>query len=330
MARGSEAKSRRKEARKEAREQEKERLLEEVTNEFELNMDADFPTPETEVTDEDAINNMDDLKFGTKKEKDDCCGGGDDDDDKNDADEDSKPVVTKKKKRKKSKLASSQQANGGQSKAPPQSSSAGGGIKTLPLIMLLMLTGTTLLPALLYAGDYISSFMAKNHILGNLGHKLNIGSSPRKRVLSFYEKHDPDKLDEVDKILAKYYGDYPKLIKRLERKYQDYGYFLNWEEDEAPMTLAFEKLDETKIMIQKEFNKRAPQQVKTAVRNISFNLGKLYKKGRVIWKKQVWPILEPVLGVPDGAKEQKRKDRAEAQKRKGRRKANDEYRDDEF
>ena len=328
MARGSEAKGRRKEARKEAREQEKERLLEEVTNDFELNMDAEFPTPQTKVSENDGDNAtpVDDFDFGTKKEKDDCCGNDGDDDDAN---EGTKPVVTKKKKRKKTKVSSQQQANGGQPMKSPQSSS-GGGIKTLPLIMLLMLTGTTLLPAILYAGDYISSFLSKNHILGNLGHKLNIGSSPRKRVLSFYEKHDPEKLDEVDKILAKYYGDYPKLIKRLERKYQDYGYFLNWEEDEAPMTLAFEKLDETKVMIQKEFNKRAPQQVKTAVRNISYNLGTLYKKGRVIWKKKVWPFLEPVFGVPDGAKEQKRKDRAEAQKRKGRRKTNDEYRDDGF
>ena len=56
--------------------------------------------------------------------------------------------------------------------------------------------------------------------------------------MSFYEKHDPTKLEEVPKIMAKYYGDYPKLVKRLERRYQDYGYFQNWEQDEAPMKIA--------------------------------------------------------------------------------------------
>jgi hypothetical protein len=299
MARGEEAKERRKEARKEAREKEKERLLEEVSNEFDL--DADFPTPNTPVDGE-----SEDVNVG---------GGGEEED---------KPVK-KKKKRKKTKGAA---AGAAPTEGPPQP--AAKGIKSGPLILLVMLTGTTLLPALLYAGDWMGGFIQKNHILGNLGHKLNIGASPKKRVFSFYEKHDPEKIAEVDKILAKYYGDYPKLIKRLERKYQDYGYFMNWEQDEAPMTLAFEKIDETKKIIQKEFNKRAPQQLKTAARNISYNLGTMYKKGRVVWKKQVWPILEPIFGVPKGAKEQKRKDKREANKNKGRRKANDEYRDDEF
>jgi hypothetical protein len=299
MARGSEAKEKRKEARKESREKEKERLLEEVTNDFELNLDADFPTPSTEV------------------EKDNGEGEGEGEE------EPVEKKATKKKKRKKTKASAAQAPQ--QAPAPAKQ-----GIKTLPLVMLVMITGTTLLPALLYAGDWFGAFMQKNHIMGNLGHRLNIGQTPKKRVLSFYEKHEPSKLNEVDTILAKYYGDYPTLVKRLERKYQDYGYFMNWEQDEAPMTLAFEKLEETKKAIQKEFNKRAPQQIKTSVRNISYNLSTLYKKGRVVWKKTLWPILEPIFGVPDGAKAQKRKDRAEAQKKKGRRKANDEYRDDEF
>jgi hypothetical protein len=292
MARGADAKEKRKEARKEARETEKEKLLEEVSNEFDLNnLDADFPTPNTKV--------------------------------ENEGDEEIEVKKVKKKKRKKSKVAAA---------ATPQEAPApaSAGIKSGPLILLVMLTGTTLLPAILYAGDYFGAFIQKNHIMGNLAHKLNIGTSPKKRVLSFYEKHDPNKINEVETILAKYYGDYPKLIKRLERKYQDYGYFMNWEQDEAPMTLAFEKLDETKKFIQKEFNKRAPQSIKTVARNVNYNVSKMYRKGRVVWKKKVWPFLEPVFGVPKGAKDQKRKDRAEANKRKGRRKTNDEYRDDEF
>lgn len=197
-----------------------------------------------------------------------------------------------------------------------------------PLILLVMLTGTTLLPALLYAGDWVGGFLQKNHVFGSLGHKLGIGSSPKKRVMSFYEKHDPAKIDEVESILGKYYGDYPKLIKRLERKYNDYGYFIDWENDEAPMTLAMDKIYETRDYLGKQFNRYAPQKVKIATRNIKYNLSTLHKKGKKVWKKHVWPVLEPVFGVPDGAAAQKRQDRADAKDKRGRRKKNTEHRDD--
>jgi hypothetical protein len=261
-----------------------------IKNDFELNLD-DLPAPQTNVEEE---------------------GNGEE-------------PTKKKKKRKKTK------AVGAAAPAPATPPvPAAKGIKMGPLIMLIMMTGTTLLPVLLYAGDWFGNYMQKAHILGNLGHKLNIGSSPKKRVFSFYEKHSPEHLDEVDSILAKYYGDYPKLVKRLERKYQDYGYFINWEKDEAPMTLAFEKLDETKQLIQKQFNKHAPQGVKNAARNINYNVSKLYRKGRVVWRKKVWPLLEPIFGVPDGAAAQKRKDREESLNKKGRRRKNTDYVDDEM
>ena len=132
----------------------------------------------------------------------------------------------------------------------------------------------------------------------------------------------------MESILAKYHGDYPTLIKRLERKYQDYGYFLHWEQDEAPMTLAFEKLYETRDYALKQYNVYAPPVVKKYGRNISYNLNTLYKKGRKVWRTTLWPMLEPIFGVPDGAAAQKRKDKRDAQNRGGRRKKNTEYRDD--
>jgi len=133
------------------------------------------------------------------------------------------------------------------------------GIKTAPLVLLVMLTGTTLLPAFLYAGDWVSKFIQKQHIFGYVGHRLGIGPSPKKRVVSFYEKHDPTKIVEVDSILARYYGDYTTLVKRLERKYGDYGYFLNWEKDEAPMTVALEHLRDTRDFLQEKFGEKCPQ-----------------------------------------------------------------------
>jgi hypothetical protein len=201
--------------------------------------------------------------------------------------------------------------------------------------MLVMLTATTVLPALLYMGDWLSNYMQRNHVMGNFGQRLGIGASPKKRVFSFYEKHDPDKIGEVPKILSKYYGDYPKLVKRLERKYQDYGYFLHWEDDEAPMKLAMEKVWETHALVSQQFERHAPAAIKTGARNMRHNFTTLYKKGKKTWKKQLWPFLEPYFGVPDAkaARKQKLKDKKDADRRKreatGQRGKRSDFRDDD-
>jgi hypothetical protein len=247
-----------------------------------------------------------------------------------DASSDDENLPKKKKKSSKSKSLPEGAA------APAGKGGVGGsGIKTTPLILLIMMVGTTLLPALIYAGDYASSFLAKNNVAGAIGFRLGIGAVPKKRVLSFYEKHAPEKLGDVPTILSKHYGDYPQLIKKLERKYQDYGYFVGWQEDEAPMRIAMEHLQATyDTWLQQYWNRYAPQILKTAFRNMRYNLTFLYKKGSKLWKKHVWPLIEPVFGVPDGAAAQKRKDAAEARKRRdaagkktGRRK-NADFRDD--
>mmetsp|Transcript_3557 Transcript_3557/g.7852 ORF Transcript_3557/g.7852 Transcript_3557/m.7852 type:complete len:324 (-) Transcript_3557:167-1138(-) len=321
MARGSEGKTQRKQARKEARAKEAERILE-----------------GTEPSLNDIVNNGE----GPNVEED----SSSDEEGESDAavPETTPESEAPKKKKSKSKSARAKKAAasktakgaGGDACCPaPGGGGAGEGIKTLPLVMLIMLTGTTVIPALLYMGDYFSAFIQKNHIMGNLGQRLGIGPNPKKRVMSFYEKHDPDKLNEIPGILSKYYGDYPKLVKRLERKYGDYGYFINWETDEAPMTLAFEKVWETKAVLDKQFDRHAPALVKTGARNMRHNITFLYKKGFTLWKKQVWPVLQPYLGVPDAkaAKKQKLKDKKDANKRKGEatgtRRKSSEFRDDD-
>ena len=207
------------------------------------------------------------------------------------------------------------------------------GIKTTPLILLIMMVGTTVLPALIYASDMLANFAQKHHVMGSIGYRMGIGAVPRKRVLSFYEKHDPTKIEDVPTILSKHYGDYPKLIKKLERKYQDYGYFLGWEEDEAPLTLAIEQLVQTReYFVHQYWNRYAPQPLKTAGRNISYNLSFLAKKGKKVWKRTIWPILEPFFGVPKGAEKQKRQDAKEARERRasqaGTRRKSKDFRDD--
>jgi hypothetical protein len=340
MARGSEGKSARKQARKEARAKEAERLLagDEDVNEFANPSGGGGPN----VVDDSSSDDDDDDDDG-----DDDDGG--DDSERVTAAPEKTPESTKAKAKSSSKSARAKKAAAAQQRtarggAPPPDLCCGpkgggggerGGIKTLPLVMLIMLTGTTLLPAILYAGDYFSAYLSKNHFMGNIGHRLGIGPSPKKRVVSFYEKHDPEKLHEVPSILARYYGDYPKLVKRLERKYADYGYFLNWEQDEAAMTLAFEKMRETRDTLQRQFDRHAPALVKTGARNMRHNLGFLYKKGKRLWKKQVWPFLEPYIGVPDAkaARRQKLKDKKEAEKRKkqatGQRRKSAEFRDED-
>lgn len=304
MARGSEGKARRKEQRKKAKE-DAEALLNANSHDFGPVEDEgeDLPTPDTNVGE--------------------------------DGDDDSEDDLGIPPPRKGSRSGEDKDQLSAEKKVPPL---AGGkkGIKTTPLILLVLMTGTTLLPGLIFASDYIGAMLQKHHVLGAIGYKLGFGTTPKKRVLSFYEKHDPSKVEDVPKILAKYYGDYPTLTKKLERKYQDYGYFLDWEKDEAPMTLAFEQLHETRMYLLGQWNHYAPQPLKTAARNVQYNVGTLVKKGRKIWKKVVWPYLEPIFGVPKGAAAQKRKDAQEARNRKAetgsggskRRRRNTEYRDD--
>jgi hypothetical protein len=256
---------------------------------------------------------------------------GDADSDDEDKEEE---VVVKKKKKNKSRSAPADPD------AMPVAPKKSKGINRLPLILLILMTGSTLLPALIYASDYMGNFLQNHHVVGQLGYRMGMGAVPRKRVLSFYEKHDPNKIEDVATILSKHYGDYPLLIKKLERKYQDYGYFLGWEEDEAPIALAMEQIQETyDLWINSYWNVYAPQPLKTGARNIRYNLAYLRKKGHKVWKKSLWPMLEPLFGVPKGAQAQKRKDAAEARKRKddsasggsssGRRRKNTDFRDDE-
>lgn len=320
MARGADGKARRKNAKKEARAAEAAAIL----GEDPKSVSETFDGPPIEEDDDDASEeeiDFDAIGASSKKSgADDCCG-------KKTSKEDDEELKKKIKKamKKRARQEEKMEAEKAAVIAAPKKK-----IKPLPLIMLVMLTGTTLLPAILYAGDWLGNTMQKNNLLGSVGYKFGIGASPQKRVLSFYEKHDPTKIASVPAVMSKYYGSYPKLIKKLERKYQDYGYFYDWEEDESPYKLAKEQLELTAEYMGKQFQIYAPAPIKTGVRNMRYNIGTLFKKGKKIWKAKIWPALEPIFGVPDGAAAQKKKDAAKARKgKKGRRNA--EYRDeDEF
>jgi len=313
MARGAEAKARRKESRKNKKEG--------IDHDFGLpEEDSDLPMPPSTggaPIEEDSSVEGEPAKAATTTTN----------DDDDDVPPPSKKSKKKKKKQKDPAAAAAMQQQMQQMQGKKE------GIKTLPLIFLILMTASTVLPALIFAGDWVGNMVQKNNIIGSLGYRLGVGATPKKRVMSFYEKHDPTKINEVGNILAKHYGDYPKMIKKMERKYQDYGYFMGWEEDEAPLALALEQLEETRATVQRKWNKHAPLPLKTAARNIHGNMNVLHKKFMKVWKKTLWPMLEPIFGVPKGAAAQKRKDAQEAKKKRsgstgGRRKKNKDFRDD--
>ena len=316
MARGSQAKLRRRNRKKED---------EAVTDMFNLDDSDDKKNDKNTFTEEIP------LPPGMSSSSGNGAAAVEDDDSDDDGDDDAKHQVHNLPKKNKKKNKSGRGSGSTPQRAPKKE-----GIKTLPLIFLILMTGTTLIPAFIYAGDYVSAFLAKNDIAGSIGYRLGIGQVPRKRVMSFYEKHAPEKVSEVPTILAKYYGDYPKLIRKLERKYQDYGYFLGWEEDEAAKKMIQEYFSEAYSIWIKQWNRFAPQVVKTAARNAKYNLTTVRKKFYKLWKKQLWPILEPIFGVPQGTEKQKRKDAYEAKQRRaantkkttGTRRKNRDFRDD--
>ena len=274
-------------------------------------------------------------------------GQQEDDDDDDDDDDDMKALPTKSKLRQQQQK---RQSNGEAGDTPKKLAKAEKGIKMVPLIILLLMFGTTLIPAFIFVGDSISAYWSKSSsskskksgssssMFGSVGYHLGIGQIPRKRVISFYEKHNPEKLPEVSKLLAKHYGEYPKLLKKLERKYQDYGYFMGWQDDETPSRMIQEQFREWySIWIQKYWNVYMPIWIRTRMRNVKYNLLYLYKQGRKIWRKYIWPnLLEPIFGIPDAktAAQQKRQDakRAEQQQRSSSssktRRRNTDYRDD--
>lgn len=278
-----------------------------------------------------------------------CCGddGCDDDKPKKKEDEVLKKI---KKGKKREKVMKEQEA--------AASTGYFGGIKPLPLLFLLLLTGSTLLPAAFWVLDNAGPMLAKTNLTGRLGHRLGIGATPKKRVTSFYEKHAPGKLHEVDSIVSKYYGDYKTLTKKLERKYQDYGYFVGWEDDEAPSKvsasgrcadvrrhkltpfgplipspqLALAELDVHVKNMKKYYRRNFPAQIVQAGDNIYYNVGGLVQQGKKVWRKTIWPVLKPLIAIPDEkeAKKQKMKDKKKyGKKPTGRRKKNSEFRDEE-
>ena len=255
-------------------------------------------------------------KFETRK----CCA--DSDEDEGEGEEQIQAKIAKgQKKRKKERMAEEKATKG-----------YFGEIKTLPLLFLVLLTAGGTLPVLFWVADNAPRILKNFGTGSKLGYKLGLGEIPRQRVTSFYEKHNPEKLGEVDAVLSKYYGDYKSLTRKLERKYKDYGYFLGWEGDDAASTSTaiVESLQNFRENSYRAYRKKAPKALVQAGDNFYYNVGGLVKPAQKYWKKTIWPFLKPLVYVPDAkeAKKQKDKDRkAYGAKKRG--KKSGEFRDDD-
>uniref|UniRef100_A0A7S3JUU8 Uncharacterized protein n=1 Tax=Aureoumbra lagunensis TaxID=44058 RepID=A0A7S3JUU8_9STRA len=106
-------------------------------------------------------------------------------------------------------------------------------IKWKYVIMLLLLTGTAVLPAALWVIDtfFAASSNAASVGISTIVARMGMTPTPKERLIKFYKKHNPEKVDEVPTLVHKYAGNYEKMIKILEAKYGDYGFFIGWQED---------------------------------------------------------------------------------------------------
>jgi len=111
-------------------------------------------------------------------------------------------------------------------------------VKWSHIAILFMMMAGGMLPVIMMAADVLGPKLTAgvNAVLPSLQPYLvgaGLSPAPKKRLNKFYEKHKPEKMEEVDKILLKYAGDYKTMTKKLESKYNDYGYFMNWEQEEG-------------------------------------------------------------------------------------------------
>ena len=157
---------------------------------------------------------------------------------------------------------------------------AGGGgrkIKWKYVGVLVLLFGTAVLPAALWVMD--NAFSASNSALSAsasaFASRAGLTPTPKARLVKFYEKHNPEKIAEVPSLIHKYAGSYPKMIKVLEAKYHDYGFFIGWKEDAD-----FQKFMKQEAMkyfrkSQVLYKKHMPFRLRVAFYNMYHNLDRL-------------------------------------------------------
>lgn len=96
---------------------------------------------------------------------------------------------------------------------------------------------------------------------------LGLYPTPKKRLVEFYMKHNPDKVADVDSLVKTHAADYTKLIKRLESKYHDYGFFLGWDKENDFATLQKKSLEYVSANANRFYQQYMPFQVSVGFRS---------------------------------------------------------------
>ena len=85
-------------------------------------------------------------------------------------------------------------------------------IRWTHVALLLLMTGTAVLPALLWVADKASAAIGTSNAFQKVGIQLGMMPTPKERLVKFYKKHNPEETDEVDRLLSKYAGSYGELF----------------------------------------------------------------------------------------------------------------------
>ncbi|GMI23929.1 hypothetical protein TeGR_g11513, partial [Tetraparma gracilis] len=115
-------------------------------------------------------------------------------------------------------------------------------------------------------------------------------------------------------------------------RYNDYGYFLDWQAEAPASTLMMltDSLSSAQESANTLFKKHSPPAVQNAWLNFQYNVGNLYKQGRKMYKKHVAPFIKEYLSLDVDPKAAEKQKRADAKAfGKGKKKKKNDFRDDE-
>mmetsp|Transcript_27577 Transcript_27577/g.84609 ORF Transcript_27577/g.84609 Transcript_27577/m.84609 type:complete len:271 (-) Transcript_27577:1183-1995(-) len=152
-----------------------------------------------------------------------------------------------------------------------------GKVKWKHVALLALLTGTAVLPGVLWAADHLFALSGSALALSAsaFASRAGLTPTPKDRLVKFYEKHNPDKVSDVPQLVHKYAGNYDKMVKTLEAKYGDYGFFLGWRDDAD--FKAFVKKEAAKSLAKAQVYYRiyVPFRLRVALFNMYTNLERL-------------------------------------------------------
>lgn len=163
-----------------------------------------------------------------------------------------------------------------------------GGIKWLHIFFLVLMMGSAILPAIVFLIDNMGG--AVNGLLPSLGAAMaaaGMVATPKKRLIEFYEKHDPEKVDKVEAAIKRYAGDYKTMTKRLEAKYNDYGFFIGWENDSGFAAIQKEGMAVLQEKGAVYYQQYVPFQIRNGFKNIYLNANHYGKKAYKMLDKMV-------------------------------------------